>query len=224
MSQLMNLNAIWLIVFGVLLAAGLWLLIGGLAALLRGRLLRGPIRAAFGLGFAALAFLGAGIRINLLTWNTFNQETPVATVSFVQLEPRQFEARIGTPGGEERIVIVNGDEWQLDARVIKWKGFALLLGLKPVYRLDRFSGRYSRVVDEREARRSVFGLSSTEHGLDVWKGARRLEEWLPVADTHYGSSVFMPMADRAVFEISLTEDALIARPANGEARSAVRNW
>src|SRR5690606_16642608 len=115
MSQLMNLNAIWLIVFGVLLAAGLWLLIGGLAALLRGRLLRGPIRAAFGLGFAALAFLGAGIGINLLTWNTFNQETPVATVSVVQLAPRQLEALAGSPGGEDGRVIVCAEVWQLNA-------------------------------------------------------------------------------------------------------------
>lgn len=224
MSQLMNLNALWLLVFGILLAAGLWLMIGGLFGLLRGRLLRGPIRAAFGFAFAALAFLGAGLGINLLTWNSFNQETPVAVVSFTRLEPRQFEARIRVSGGDDKVLIVNGDEWQLDARVIKWKGFALMLGLEPVYRLDRFSGRYARVIDERQARRSVFGLTSSEQGLDAWKTARHLEEWLPVVDTHYGSSVFMPMADEAMYEIVVSEDALVARAANARAREAVRRW
>jgi hypothetical protein len=60
--------------------------------------------------------------------------------------------------------------------------------------------------------------------LDVWQVARRFPSLTPGIDAYYGSATYVPMADGARFEISLSRDALIARPANPAARSAVGDW
>ena len=46
------------------------------------------------------------------------------------------------PQGQTRKFTVHGDEWRIDARVLKWKPWANVLGLDTQYRLDRLSGRY----------------------------------------------------------------------------------
>ena len=45
----------------------------------------------------------------------------------------------------DRFLTLRGDEWQMDARVVNWKPPATLLGLDPIYQLDRLSGRYSDI-------------------------------------------------------------------------------
>ena len=47
---------------------------------------------------------------------------------------------------------------------------------------------------------------------------------MPGVDAYYGTATYVPMADGARFEVSLTRDALIARPVNNAARDAVGDW
>src|SRR5690625_7570671 len=56
--------------------------------------------------------------------------------------------------GTEQEFDLRGDQWQLDARIIKWQGFVAAMGVKPGYRLDRISGRYYTLEDERSAERT----------------------------------------------------------------------
>ena len=54
---------------------------------------------------------------------------------------------------------LRGDEWQMDARVVNWKPPATLLGLDPIYQLDRLSGRYSDIMTRVNEQRTVHALS-----------------------------------------------------------------
>jgi hypothetical protein len=126
-------------------------------------------------------------------------------------------------GKSDRFFKLRGDEWQMDARVVSWKPPATLLGLDPIYQLDRLSGRYSNIDDERAAERTVYALSD-ELPLDVWRVARKFPALLPGVDAYYGTATFLPMADGARFEITLSRTALLARPINDAARAAVGNW
>ena len=45
-----------------------------------------------------------------------------------------------------------GDLWQLDARIIQWKGLAALIGLAPGYRLQSLGGRFLAIEQESQAR------------------------------------------------------------------------
>jgi hypothetical protein len=126
-------------------------------------------------------------------------------------------------GEIDRLLPLRGDEWQLDARVITWQPPATILGFEPVYQLERLSGRYSNVDSERSQPRTVHGLAD-ERPLDLWSVARKFPKLTPGVDAYYGTATYLPMADRARFRVTLSRDALIARPINDEARNAVGKW
>ena len=48
----------------------------------------------------------------------------------------------------DRMFEILGDEWQMDARVVTWKPPMTMLGLDPIFQLDRLSGRYAEVEEE----------------------------------------------------------------------------
>ncbi len=121
------------------------------------------------------------------------------------------------------MLTLRGDEWQLDARVVNWKPPATLLGLDPIYQLERLSGRYSDIDREVSAARTVHSLADRQF-FDLWSVAKRFPILMPGVDAYYGTATYVPMADGARFEVSLTRDALIARPVNNAARDAVGSW
>jgi hypothetical protein len=118
---------------------------------------------------------------------------------------------------------IRGDEWQMDARILKWRGIALLMGLDTVYRLDRISGRYSNIIQELTAVRTVYSLSE-DRGIDLWALAQRHSRWIPLADAVYGSATYLPMADGAQYQIAVSVTGLLARPGNEVAKKAIRKW
>ena len=150
-------------------------------------------------------------------------EQLVSRIEFSQSAPGDYTARLMIDGQTDRLLELRGDEWQMDARVINWKPPATLLGLDPIYQLDRLSGRYSDIGDEMSEERTVHALSE-ELTLDVWRVARKFPMLMPGVDAYYGTATYLPMADGARFEVTLTRTALIARPVNEQAREAVGQW
>jgi hypothetical protein len=98
-----------------------------------------------------------------------------------------------------------------------------VLGLDPIYRLERLSGRYTDIRREQTEVRTVHQLTDPL-AVDVWTVARRFPVLTPGIDAYYGSATYVPMADGARFTVSLSRDALVARPANNAARAAVGDW
>jgi hypothetical protein len=122
---------------------------------------------------------------------------------------------------------LHGDEWRLEAQVLKWKPWANVLGLDAQYRLDRLSGRYHSIEQEINATRSVHPLAGGDAGPDwlpwrisAWDAARRYRAYVDPVDTLYGGGAYMPMADGAKYEVWITQSGLVARPANDAARAA----
>ncbi len=150
-------------------------------------------------------------------------EQAALKVELTRAGERQFDAVLTYPTGEGQRLMLRGDEWQIDARVLKWQAFVNVLGFDAVYRLERISGRYSDVESERSALRTVYPLSRPE-GIDVWEIARRYRDWIPWIDAYYGSAAFLPMADGAAFEVKVSQSGLTAWPLNAFARRAIGNW
>lgn len=160
--------------------------------------------AVFLFGFSALAGL------NLYTYHRFSEEIDVAVVSFDEIADRRYRATLIIPGRRPIEVSLEGDEWQLDARMIKWTDWLTFLGESPLYRLDRISGRYTRAEEAMIRPPSMHSLSE-EVGLDLWAFARRSGKWLPGIDAAYGSSVFLPMSDGVTYGVSISRTGLLAR-------------
>ncbi len=176
-------------------------------------------------GCCALLLGGAlvAIAFNLHSYQRLTREQSVAEITFRQFEPNAYGATLSPAGGEPRRFVIRGDEWQIDARVLKWHGFANLMGLDSHYRLERLSGRYANLTSEVNGSRTVYGLVPAE-GLDLWGIAKRYERWVPFVDAVYGSAAYLPMANGARYEISVTQSGLVARPVNESAEKAIAAW
>jgi len=189
----------------------------------RGRLLRAGGSFAGGAATAALATAGFMLFVSYLGYSRLTGEQLVGDIQFTRTAPGEYTARLMQEGRLDRLFTLRGDEWQLDARIITWKPPATILGLDPAYQLERLSGRYASVEAERSAERTVHALSG-EHGLDFWSLAHRFPAFAPGIDAYYGTATYLPMADGARFRVTLSRDALIARPVNERARQAVGDW
>jgi hypothetical protein len=186
-------------------------------------LVRGTLYLLFG-GILLLLAAGAGlVTANLFTYARLTHEQEAARVTTRQLGDRQFAVSVQAGKRPPRHYSVRGDEWQIDARVLKWRAIGNLLGFDTVYRLERLSGRYGDVQSERSAPRTVHELAQ-DPGVDFWSVARRYHRYMPLADALYGSAAFVPMAEGAEYAVTVSASGLVVRPANEAARKAVGGW
>ena len=189
----------------------------------RGRLLRAGGSATFCAATAALGTASIMLFMSYLGYQRLTAEQLVGVIEFQATATDEYTARLMIDGEIDRLLPLRGDEWQLDARVLTWLPPATILGLEPVYQLERLSGRYSSVERERSEPRTVHALAD-ERPLDLWSLARNFPKITPGFEAYYGTATYLPMADGARFRITLSRDALIARPVNDFAREAVGEW
>ncbi len=203
---------------------GLLLLILACQRLFRARFLAAGGSAFTGALLLAIAALLFVVSLNLRTYAQLTLERPVAEIVFEQRGPQTFNATLTqVPSGEIQMFVLSGDEWQLDARVLKWKGWANLFGLDAQYRLERVSGRYRDITQERTAERTVYPLAENP-GLDLWQLTLDKPDRLPFVDAVYGNAAYMPMSDGARYEVTISQTGLIARPVNTAAQQAAGSW
>jgi hypothetical protein len=206
------------------LLAGLFLLVFGVRRLYRRRLITGGICGSLALAFfiaaAAVALLDAQLR----TYQRLSFEQNAAQLEFKRLADRQYRVLLTFPGrGAGDTYLLRGDEWQIDGRLIKWQPLANVLGFDTDYRLERLGGRYANIDDERLMPRTVYALNPPQ-AIDLWDLARRHPRWFPWLDALYGSAAYVPMADGAIYEVTVSQSGLVARPLNDAARAAVGGW
>ncbi|MEO5596780.1 MAG: hypothetical protein ABIQ97_06485 [Lysobacteraceae bacterium] len=177
------------------------------------------VRAVFGLLFLLLAS-GLGV-LALALHNYFHiaDDVPVAHLSMTQLGPQHFTVTLNPVSGTPRTLDMHGDQWEVQARVIRWKLPAQLAGLPPLYQLERIQGRYRDIVAERESPRSVEALNA-DALFDMWTLKHRFPGWLGFIDADYGSGAYLPMIDGGRFDLYLnTRGGLIAKPADDTTRA-----
>lgn len=203
--------------------SGLALSFIGARGVRRRRPLVAGIAGAGGLTALAIAALLLMVAANLYSYQRLTAEQRAADLEFSRIGPQRYLVRLYRPGAPPATFELEGDQWQLDARILKWRGIALMLGLDTRYRLERLSGRYSSLAQARDGLHSVYDLSPSS-GLDVWALARRYERWLPWVDAYYGSATYLPMADGARYTVSVSASGLVARPRNAAAGRAVDGW
>lgn len=184
----------------------------------------GFCRGIFGLALLALGTLVALTAYDVYSYKQVLQEQVVATINFDKIENQHYFAVLSDKDGKEQRVEIRGDQWQLDARIVKWQGYLSTFGLKPAFRLERLSGRYYDIEQETTAKRTAYAVHNSLYGVDIWRIFNSHPDWAPVIDAVYGSATYLPMKDGALFEISLSNTGLVARPINAAAREAVEEF
>lgn len=177
-------------------------------------------------GSAGFALLALAIFLFFSLWDiwsyqSLNKESPLVTVSIYEMGPQEFDLTLADNQGKEQRFRIRGDQWQLDVRLLTWQGPIAALGATPLYRLDRLSGRYLSLEQERNDERTLYNLHPSS-GFDLWSLLYKHGFWL---DAQYGSAVYMPLVNGAVYAVKLTPKGLIARPLNDVAEQALgTNW
>ena len=185
-----------------------------------------PVRRLVGLLMVSLALCAALLAVSLVQFLRLTTDVPIMTVSIAEIAPQRFMAATRTEAGETREYALAGDQWQVDARMVRWRLPALLAGVPPMYRLDRLSGRYADVEQERSQPRTVHALDDGEVP-DIGQLKRKFPNWLPFVDVIFGSGAFMPMFDQAQYQVFADpRGALFVRPANEATATALksRGW
>ena len=188
------------------------------------KLMSGSLRFASGGGILALGGLLAMIGMNLQTYSRLTHERTVAIVHLTETAPQEYIASVRLADQIDPVEYkILGDEIEFKARVIKWTPWANIIGYDAVYRLDRLSGQYTSVEEDLKKPRTVYALHSAE-GMDTFELIKRRGGWLKAVDAYYGSGAYVPMASEASYEIIMTQNGLIARALNDEARKRQREW
>ena len=172
---------------------------------------------------AALGTAGAMLAASLHTYARLTQEQEAARAVFRELAPKRYELLLVLKGEPARAFEIRGDEWQIDARVLKWKGMGTLLGLDTLYRFERLAGRYADTAQEKSAPRTVYPLAA-QAPFDLWALLKEQQRWLPLADALYGSAAYAPMADGAQYSVNVSTTGLLIRPLNETAKKSLGSW
>ena len=215
----MTLNAL-IVVLGL---TAVLFLVAAARSFRRRRMIGGLMSGATSLVLVLIAACAALITANLRTYRQLSAEQPAGELQFTRIGYHQFNGVFTYPSGDRTDFALRGDEWQVDAHVLKWRALANLFGFDTAYRLDRISGRYTSIDDERNLPRTVYALNQPDR-VDLWELAHRYHSWVPWIDALYGSATFLPMADGALYEIKVSQSGLLARPLNQAARAAVGSW
>lgn len=179
------------------------------------------LKATFAISLVGVAVASVLSLLDILSYQNLMEEVPIATVSVFEKSPQHYDLTLATTDGVEQRFEVYGDQWQLDARLLTWVGPIAALGKKPLYRLDRISGRYISLEQALNARQSIYQLDKSLY-IDVWEVLDSIPFWI---DANYGSAVYMPMENGAVYSVHLTAKGMNVRPVNEIAKKILnKDW
>lgn len=166
--------------------------------------------AGTGALFLSTAALAATIGISTQGYRALTREEVAATITTVPTGPDAFQAFVEFPDGRDTTLHVLGDQLMVDAHILKWRPMANVLGVHTWYELDRLSGRYVDIDDERVRPRTVYSLK-TDKPRDLFRLARRWSLLALLVDTEYGSATYVEVTRPARFEIRVSTTGLLVR-------------
>src|SRR5918999_1076407 len=106
--------------------------IAALRRLRRVQLVRGTMFFLSGALVLVMAGAIALVALNLHTYARLTHEQDAARVSMRQLGERHYTVSVQPKDAPACRNELRGDEWQMDARVLKWRGLGNLLGFDTV--------------------------------------------------------------------------------------------
>jgi hypothetical protein len=160
--------------------------------------------------FLSLSALGATLGASTQGYRNLTHEEVAMRVTTVPTGPRAFQAFVEFPDGSDTTLAVLGDQVLIDAHILKWRYVGNLLGLHTQYELDRLTGRYQDIDDERQLERSVHSLT-TEKPLDLFELVERYAFLTLLVDAEYGSTTYIDVRAPARFEVSVSTTGLLVR-------------
>ena len=183
----------------------------------------GWLRGMLGLSLSAAALVGGLLAYDISTYQEIPQDKPLFTLSVHEQSAHRYQLTI-LEGATERTFLLDGDLWQLDVRQLKWRGLIDLIGLQSGYRLETLTGRFLAIEQQELAQFTQVDLARSLYGIDFWYWLRIFERNLFLVDANALRVNYLPIADGAVYSVSLVPTGLLAKPLNSAAQQALQDW
>ncbi|HEY5656981.1 MAG TPA: hypothetical protein VIY27_04255 [Myxococcota bacterium] len=190
--------------------ASLLALAAGVLALRRRHLVPAATGVLLGLLLLALAAFFATLGVAVQGYRALTREEVALTLWTRPAGAQRFEVDVLFADGSSRSFALTGDQFYVDARILKWHPWANLLGLHTAYELDRIAGRYARLEDERDKPRTLFALGRARP-VDAFELRRRFAWLAPLLDAEYGSATFASANRPARYEVRVSTTGLLVR-------------
>ena len=190
----------------------------------RGRFSHGGLHAGSGVVLGLVALCGGLIVLSTQTYARLTAERPVAEVTVASLHPalQTYRVTVRRLDGTNLVTDcpVQGDEWLMSAAVQTWRPWVNILGLDSTYTLDQVSNKYFSAARGNGRRITACDLEGAPpawlpSGLSRW-----LMDRARASQRHFGSAVYMPLSDGAIYRVVMTRNGLSAGAVNPIARDA----
>lgn len=182
----------------------------GIVALKKKRLLGMAANLTLAMLMFSLAGLFGTIAIATQGYRALTREEVAVVVNIQPTEPKKFNARFRFPDGREATFDLAGNEFYVDAHILKWKPIVNFLGLHTAYELDRVAGRYTKLEDEQASVRTVFTIAK-DKPVDMFKLCQRYPLFALLVDAEYGSATFIIAEKASEFELRVSTTGLLIR-------------
>ena len=163
--------------------------------------------------FCALALF---IYLNLRSYRAFTHEDLVAKV-ICSPAPRgqlydmslRYTPIVKDKLREERVYLLNGNQWLIEGEILKWKPVFNILGLNTLYKITRISGRYLFTNQQNSPAQTMYTLNG---GTDyLWIMLHRLQNFFPFIEAVYGNGAYTFPDRKASFGVYVTTSGFIIK-------------
>jgi len=217
----------WIAAPLVVAALGVLLLLRGVGHLFGGHGGKGTAHIAVGAPLSVIGFVIGLLALNTQTFARLSHESDVANVAVKSLNQSQNTWRITIQRLDVpntiQVCDIQGDEWDMSARVQKWQPWANVFGLDTTYALDQITNRYFTAERGNGKPITACDLKGPPPAVDQYVPNSWLM-WLVgqsyTEQRHFGSAAYMANADGAVYKVVMTQSGLNAEPVNAVATGA----
>lgn len=158
----------------------------------------------------SLSALFGTISISIQGYQALTKEELAATVIIKPIAKQKFNAQFIMPDGSKQDFTLAGDQLYVDAHILKWKPIVNIIGLHTSYELDRVSGRYFDLNDEREKVHTHYSLSQ-DKAFDMFNLRQNFASLSTLLDAEYGSASFINSSSSAEFKLMVSTTGLLIR-------------
>jgi hypothetical protein len=159
-----------------------------------------------------LSLLFGVISFSIEGYKALTREELAATVLIQPVTQQSFSVKIIFPDADSSEYDIDGDEFYIDAHILKWKSIANLFGLHTFYELDRVSGRYTDLEDEKLKSRTVYSLAK-DRTIDIFKLRLDYPFLSFLVDAQYGSATFINVNEHKKLNVFVSTTGLLIRDA-----------
>ena len=150
--------------------------------------------------------------VSIIGYSRLTDESLVAAITFDKQANNTHVANLIIADHCQPVVYlpIYGDQWRIDARFLKWKSWATLLGMNSQYRLDRLEGRYSNIIMQNRGPHQAHDLAM-ENVLDIAQLEGYVDTSAFLVDTEYGSSVYHEIKVDTRYQVFRSQSGLLVR-------------